>query len=180
MSGAIKPQLTHVGLHTRNMDTQVEFFTKVFGLTVTDEGTFGPDNGRIVFMSATPDEHHQFVLLEGGPDPDTPRVSQQISFLVNSLDELKEMHDRVTEAGCNVDRMVTHGNAWSCYFFDPEGNRLERYAHTPWHVPQPHAHPFDLSKPVDEIIAETEAHVREISGFMLAPERREYISKVIG
>jgi catechol 2,3-dioxygenase len=180
MATAIRPQLTHVGLHTHAMDEQVAFFTEIFGLTVTDQGTFGPENGRIVFMSATPDEHHQVVLLEGGPDKDTPRTAQQISFLVGSLDELREMHKRVTDAGFEVDRMVTHGNAWSCYFFGPEGNRLELYAHTPWHIPQPHAHPFDLSKPTEEIVAETEAHVREYDGFMPAEERRAKMADVIG
>jgi catechol 2,3-dioxygenase len=180
MSGAIRPQLTHVGLHTRDMEKMVAFYTGAFGLIVSDQGTFGPDKARIVFMSATPDEHHQFVLLEGGPEKGAPRTSQQISFLVGSLDELRDMHDRVCAAGCSVDRMVTHGNAWSCYFMDPEENRIEIYAHTPWHIPQPHAHPFDLSKPNDEIMAETEAHCREDPGFMPAAERRAKMAEVIG
>lgn len=27
-----------------------------------------------------------------------------------------------------------HGNAWSIYFADPEGNRIELYTPSPWYV----------------------------------------------
>ena len=32
---------------------------------------------------------------------------------------------------------VTHGNAVSVYFADPEGNGIEVFCDTPWHVRQP-------------------------------------------
>jgi catechol 2,3-dioxygenase len=64
-------------------------------------------------------------------------------------------------------RVVSHGNAWSCYFKDPEGNTLEAYLDTPFHVPQPHGVALDLSKSDEEILAETEAHCRADPGFMM-------------
>ena len=39
---------------------------------------------------------------------------------------------------------VTHGNALSVYFLDPEGNRVELLIDTPWYVPQPHRLVVDI------------------------------------
>ena len=50
---------------------------------------------------------------------------------------------------------LTHGNAWSIYFSDPEHNGVEVFIDTPWHVQQPQAKPLDLTKSTDEIVATT-------------------------
>lgn len=50
---------------------------------------------------------------------------------------------------------LTHGNAWSIYFSDPEGNGVEVFIDTPWHVAQPQGKPLDLSLPNDEIVDRT-------------------------
>lgn len=179
MASTPKPRLTHVGLYTRNLDKMVDFYTKVFGLTVTDRGEIsGP--AKMVFMSSDPDEHHQFVLVEGRPDDAEFNVAQQLSFLVDSLDELRTMRDRIAAAGMDIARTTTHGNAWSIYFYDPDENRVEVYAHTPWHVPQPHAHPFDLSLSNEEIMKQTEAHCREDPGFMPREQRQKKMAALMG
>jgi catechol 2,3-dioxygenase len=54
-----------------------------------------------------------------------------------------------------------HGNAWSIYFSDPEGNRVELYCSSPWHVSQPFGEPLDLTESADVIRAKTEALVRQ-------------------
>ena len=132
----IKPQLTHVGIYVRDMDKMRRFYTEVFGLTVTDSG--GPPDFHLdmAFMSADPGEHHQFVLVGGRPEDATANVAQQVSFLVQSLDELRTMRDRIVAAGLKIGRTITHGNAWSIYFSDPEENTVELYVHTPWHIPR--------------------------------------------
>ncbi|MBT5943715.1 MAG: hypothetical protein HOK11_07860 [Rhodospirillaceae bacterium] len=175
-----KPKLRHLGLYTNDMDTMLAFYTDVMGLTVTDRGTFGDPPSRIIFMSSDPGEHHEFVLIDAPGGQDASAFAQQISFLLGSLDEQRVLYERVIAAGRDVNRMITHGNAWSFYFNDPEGNRIEIYVHTPWHVPQPHAHPFDLTLPNDEIMAMTEAHCREDAGFMAADEREKMMAAEMG
>ena len=46
---------------------------------------------------------------------------------------------------------VSHGNAWSAYFKDPEGNRIEVFVDSPWYTPQPCRQPLDLTQPVEQI-----------------------------
>ena len=178
MTATPKPKLAHLGLFTRDIGPMLDFYTGPMGLTITDEGVYGDPPSKIVLMSNDPFEHQQFVLVQPG-DPaadDDKMVAQQISFVVDSLEDLQALYGRVTEAGQSVDRVITHGNAWSFYFHDLDGNRIECYCHTPWYVPQPHAHPIDLTLPADEVRAQTEAHCRATDGFMMVEDWRAKIS----
>jgi len=171
MAMALKPQLTHMAIFVRDMPKMRQFYTDVFGLTVTDQGRHPRAPVDMVFMSADPGEHHQFVLVTGRPEDVQFNVLQQMSFLVDSLDQLRAMRDQVAVAGLEINRSVTHGNAWSIYFNDPEGNQIEVYVHTPWYIPQPHSYPVDLDRSNDEIFAMTEAHCRESETFMNQGQR---------
>lgn len=178
MTATPTPRLAHMGLFTRDMGPMLDFYTGPMGLTITDEGTYGDPPSRIVFMSNDPHEHHQFVLVQPGEvSPDEDKfIAQQISFLVDTLEELQALHGKITAAGQEVGREITHGNAWSFYFHDIDGNRIECYTHTPWYVPQPHAHNMDLMQPADEVRAQTEAHCRATEGFMMAEDWRTKVA----
>jgi catechol 2,3-dioxygenase len=180
MAGKPKPRFTHFALFTLDLEKMRDFYSRVMNLTVTDQGKAMAAPVDMVFMSNSPGEHHQFVLLSGRPEKVDFHLNQQMSFLVESLQELREMKARVMEEKVENYREATHGNAWSIYFDDPENNNVEIYVHTPWHIPQPHQVPFDLSKSNDEIYAETEKHCREHAGFMSADERTAEMTKVIG
>ena len=93
-----------------------------------------------------------------------------MSFMVDSLSQLREVHNRALENGATGMRVTCHGNAWSCYFQDPEGNTVEAYLDTPFHVPQPHGAQFDLQASDDEILRWTEDHCRQSDGFMMIDE----------
>ena len=60
---------------------------------------------------------------------------------------------------------LTHGNAWSVYFRDPEFNGVEVFIDTPWHVRQPQGEPLDLDKSNDEIVEMTRARFSAEPGF---------------
>ena len=84
--------------------------------------------------------------------------------MVDSLADLREVHKRALSLGATEMRPVSHGNAWSIYFKDPEGNTVEAYLDTPFHVPQPHGKPLDLAKSDEQILRETEAGLPPGSG----------------
>jgi catechol-2,3-dioxygenase len=132
---------------------------------VSDRGQV-PGGSDLVFLSRDPDEHHQIVLATGRPPGVEFNVVNQISFKLSTLADLKAMHARARDEGTKQFRIVTHGNAWSVYFADPEGNRVEVFVDTPWHTPQPVVEPFDIEAPVEVIERETEALCRNRPGFM--------------
>jgi len=156
--------LSHFGIHVTDIARMEEFYTRALGLLVSDRGTLahGP---TLVFLSRDPDEHHQLVLVTGRPPGPGYNVVNQISFKLPSLPDLKAAHARMREEGVKEFRIVTHGNAWSVYFADPEGNRVELFVDTPWHTPQPFAEPFDIEAPAEAIMAETERICRSRPGF---------------
>jgi catechol 2,3-dioxygenase len=171
----IAPRLSHVGLYVRDVPKMIEFYTKVLGFVVSD----GADDGRITFLSRNPSDHHQVVLVRGRTtETDTPMV-QQVSFNVGTLANVRQAYRKVSETGCQGIRPTCHGNAWSVYFQDPEGNQIEMFCDTPWYVPQPLGFKIDLDKSEEDIYRETEAFCRDREGFMPMEEWRAQISKKI-
>jgi catechol-2,3-dioxygenase len=162
--------LSHFGIHVTDVDRMVDFYVSVLGLVVTDRGRL-PER-ELAFLSRDPDQHHQLVLVSGRPAGGDFNVVNQISFKMASLEALKAMHGRLRAEGITPSAIVTHGNAWSVYFPDPEGNRVEVFVDTPWHTPQPYAAPFDIEASTATIEAETEAICRRRPGFALRAEWR--------
>lgn len=155
----LRPQLTHIGLHTANVAAMERFYTEVIGLVVTDRGTVPRfNNADIVFMSANPGNHHQVVLISW-KEPLAPSVVNQMSFKVDTLADLKTMRARIAQANVAPIQPIDHGNAWSVYTKDPDGNGIEIYLDSPWQVAQPHGLPLDLDRPDDEIVRATEARI---------------------
>ncbi|MHB9881322.1 VOC family protein [Pacificimonas sp. ICDLI1SI03] len=153
---------SHVGLFVTDMKKMAEFYTATMGFFITDRGTL---NGKkITFFSRDPREHHQIVLVEGR-DHGTQLNLNQISFRLGSLGELKIFYERLVKAETAGMEPVIHGNSWSIYFHDPEGNRIEVFADTDWYISQPFKEPLDLTRPVEEIRSFTEAYCRTRNGF---------------
>ena len=131
--------LSHFGIHVTDLARMEEFYTRVLGLLVSDRGAL-PGGPTLVFLSRDPDEHHQLVLVTGRPADAGYNVVNQISFKLPTLGELKAAHARLKETGRKEFRIVTHGNAWSIYFPDPEGNRVELFVDSGWRSPAYQAH----------------------------------------
>jgi len=156
MATPIRPQLTHAGIYADDLDTMRRFYVEVIGLIETDRGHGFTFNNDFVFMSANPGIHHQLILASGRKERAPRSTVNQLSFKVGTLAELRQMERRVRDWGITNIRPVSHGNAWSIYFDDPEGNGVEIYLDTPFHVAQPHADKLDLTKSDDEIVCWTE------------------------
>ena len=137
-------RLGHIGLFVRDPEVLLDFYSNFLGMTVTDR------DERRVFLSARPEEEHHELLLAQNDERHTD--PQQISFTVGSLDDLKELYHDIKDYGCTVDRVVSHGIAFGCYFRDPEDNRVEVYWHTGIEWPQPFSEPIDLSLSEEELL----------------------------
>ena len=167
---------THVGIYVTDMDRMVNFYTRVVGFAVADRGPRLQGGGEIAFMTRDPREHHQLVLATGRPANLPFNMVNQLSFLVDGLATLKALHrDIKREPGVEDLGPVSHGNALSAYFLDPEKNRIEFYMHTPWHVPQPHRISVDLALPDARLWAAVEQDVRATPGFK---PREEWIAEM--
>lgn len=153
---------SHVGFFVTAMDTMVDFYSNVLGFFITDRGVL---NGRpITFLSRDPTEHHQIVMV-AGREPGALQNINQVSFRVGSLSQLQALYRRLVTMGVKGMDPVTHGNSWSMYFQDPEGNRLEVFTETEWYISQPLKEPLDLNLPEAEIRRQTLEFCRLRPGF---------------
>lgn len=144
-------KLGHTGLWVDDLATMRDFYTRIVGLTVTDED----DELGIVFLSARPEEeHHEFVLQVGRTAPPGARLQHQMSLVVDSVETLQAYYRTFVAEGVPIQQVVTHGNAFGIYFFDPEGNRNEVYWRTGTAVAQPFRKSLDLEQDVEAVLAQ--------------------------
>ena len=147
--------LGHVGIYANDIMKMRDFWTRVIGLKIADEDL---DGRGMCFLSADPErEHHEFVLMKGREAPEDAKLVQQISFIVPTIDDLRDYYHRLQAENVKIDRIVSHGNAFGMYFFDPEGNRIELYYPTGFKVPQPHGDPINLEDSNEELLAAARA-----------------------
>jgi catechol-2,3-dioxygenase len=166
MTSVPRLSFSHMGIFVTDLARMEDFYTRVLGFTVTDRGDLETPRGRLqfVFLSRDPREHHQVVMASGRP-ADLP---------FNPINEMyrRLQHEPVTEIS-----PVSHGNALSVYFRDPEGNRLELFVDTPWYVKQPLRIPMDMKLSDRELWAWAEAEARKQPGFKPVEEWRSALSR---
>ena len=159
-------RLAHATLAARDLDRMVAFYTDVLGFHITNRGEPVPGMGELVFISQAPDEHHQIVLVHT-PEPTQPAfmMVDHLAFRTGTLDDLRDLADRLAADGNTSAIPISHGNAWSLYFTDPEGNGIECFIDSPYHVAQPYADGLDLSASDTDIDATTRAKIEALPEF---------------
>jgi catechol 2,3-dioxygenase len=157
MPSALQLEVAHAVLYVHDMEQMIEFYSNTLGFEVTDRGPLF--NDEIVFMSQTANHHHQVAFVSGRSKPDPSNNMHHVAFRSGgTLDDLRALKNTIA-ADPRVTQIMplTHGNAWSVYFRDPEFNGVEVFLDTPWHVQQPQGDPLDLDKSNDEIVETTRA-----------------------
>src|ERR1700737_2792536 len=143
--------LGHIGLFVRDIDRMAGFYRDFLGMQVTKRS---PDGSAVFLSSDSERVDHEIALMTGRPAGETPRLIQQISLRVGSLDDLREFYLRLVHEGFTIDRVVTHLSAIGCYFYDPEGNRTEVF----WLTGRPSwvmvGIPIDITRSTIDILAD--------------------------
>jgi catechol 2,3-dioxygenase len=178
---SLQLRLAHATVPARDLARMVTFYTEVLGFHVTNRGAPMPGMGEMVFISQTPDEHHQIVLVEV-TDPAARGfvMADHLAFRTTSLDQVRALADRLVADGNTSAIPISHGNAWSLYFTDPEGNGLEVFIDSPFHVAQPYADRLDLSKSDDDIEATTRSKIEGLPEFQSFDAWRQAMAARLG
>lgn len=178
---ASRPRLafSHFGFYVRDLQGMEDFYTRVMGFTVSDRGDLDTPRGRVslVFMTRDPRDHHQVVLATGRPAGEHFNLINQISFRMEDFAGLREMYRLVQKEKVSEISPVSHGNALSVYFRDPEGNRIELFVDTPWYVDQPMRIPLDMSMSDEEVWAWVAKQAASLPGYRPVEDWRADIAK---
>lgn len=169
--------LSHFELYVRDAPRMEAFYTRRLGFVVTDRGD---GSEGLVFLSRSPQEHHQLVMNPRPSHGASTSPLDHIAFRVGSLRDVRSVYAALRDDPRAAPETVSHGNTWSVYFRDPEGNRLEVFADTPWHVAQPCRLPIDLSLDDERLHAQTELRIRDLPGFRPAADWKSVHAGSIG
>jgi len=158
-------RLSHTTITVADLDVMLNFYCDVLGFRVTNRGEAGPGGGEMAFISQDPSEHHQIVFVSGTTGDHQFVMLDHLAFRTGSLDGLRAIGENLVKAGVEGVIPISHGNAWSLYFNDPEGNGLECFVDSPFHVAQPYADGLDLTTDDREIAATTRAKLEDLPEF---------------
>ncbi|MFT4990696.1 MAG: catechol 2,3-dioxygenase [Acidimicrobiales bacterium] len=155
---------SHCVLKVRDIDAMINFYCDALGFKLADQGELGPEQ-HIAFLSGSSSDHHQLGLIDGRSSDDTSSLDHN-AFRVDSVEDVQAMVQWIN----NDERIdkgfpITHGNAVSVYFKDPEGNGIEIFCDTPWHVPQPQVGFWDPSQDAEQVLAGVKANFEDKTGF---------------
>ncbi len=161
----MKLSWSHAVLYVRDQEKMLDFYTNVLGFAVTDRGPLGENAPEIIFLSQNPDEHHQIAIVQTRQDEDPPNSVNHLAFRTPAFEDVKALFAKLSEIdGINAGPL-SHGNTLSVYFNDPEGNGIEVFWDTPWHVAQPQGKPWDVSMNEADALAWVKENFGEEASF---------------
>ena len=143
--------LSHVGVFVKDLDTMTQFYCETLGLTESHR-----NGDRMVFLTADVEKEDHEVVLVRGRDGDA-KIIQQLSFRVGTIDDVRAFYQTFQQMGVEIQQTVSHGAGASCYFYDPEGNRLEVFADIEVEGGRGYSGPIDLEKSAEELAAQITA-----------------------
>jgi catechol 2,3-dioxygenase-like lactoylglutathione lyase family enzyme len=145
-------------LHVRDLERSIAFYRDTLGLIVTDHDT----KAGLVFLSSRPeDEHHEVLLTTGRNVPIEGRLIQQIAFRCSDLADVIGFWRRFVEQDVKILYTITHGNAISCYFMDPDDNICEVYWPTGLKARQGFLIGLDFTKSEEELMQQVRGLVEQ-------------------
>jgi len=163
----MKLRWSHAVLYVRDLDAMIDFYRDVLGFEVSDRGLFDPNNPglELAFLSQVGSDHHQLAFVPvRGDGPST--TLDHMAFRVDALADVKAAAERIRADGrASAVRPTNHGNAWSIYFHDPEGNGIEIFCDSPFAVQQPQAKTWDLALSEDALRHQTQEQFGGEPGF---------------
>ena len=137
--------LSHVGVFVKDLDEMTKFYYDTLGLTESHR-----NEDRMVFLTADSEKEDHEVVLVRGRDGDS-KIIQQLSFRVGTIDDVRAFYQTFQETGVPIQQTVSHGAGASCYFYDPEGNRIEVFADIMVEGGRGYSGPIDLDQSADDL-----------------------------
>ncbi len=170
----MKLSWSHAVLYVKDKDRMLDFYRRVLGFEITDQGPLGDGGPEIIFMSQDPNEHHQLAMVTARQDEGASNSVNHFAFRVESFEAVTSLNKVLSEMDGIECLPLSHGNTLSVYFNDPEGNGIEVFWDTPWHVAQPQGKPWDASASKEDALAWVEENFSDEPTF---EPREAYFSR---
>ncbi len=140
----MKLSWSHAVMFVKNKELMLDFYTTVLGFQITDRGEIAEGGPEIIFLSQSPEEHHQIGMVDIRDADGPSNTVSHFAFRVEAFEDVRTLNDNLSKMDGISINPLSHGNTLSIYFNDPEGNGIEVFWDTPWHVAQPQGKGWDL------------------------------------
>ncbi len=123
-------KLEHVGIQVKNMDTTIEFYTKVIGLELLEKQGHPDPNLQIAFLGFKNTNETLVELIEGY-NPNLP-AEGKVHHIAFTVDNIEEEIKRVKQHNVTfVDETITTlpNGAKYVFFYGPDGEWIELFEH---------------------------------------------------
>jgi catechol 2,3-dioxygenase-like lactoylglutathione lyase family enzyme len=132
--------VNHLAIATRDIKSQIAYFTDVLGCSLKAlYRMHGAEGAWHAFVELNPESYIAFVFHPDNPDtreygvthaaepaaPVAPGAMQHVALQVGTHDDLLALRDRIRSRGIPAIGPVDHGFCRSLYFAGPEGILLE-------------------------------------------------------
>ena len=162
----MKLSWSHAVLYVKDQEKMLDFYTNTLGFNISDRGPLAENAPEIVFMSQDPEEHHQIAMIQTRTDEAPSNSVNHFAFRTESFDNVKALNGKLTAMDGIKIMPLSHGNTLSIYFNDPEGNGIEVFWDTPWHIAQPQGKPWDTNLNEEEALAWIEENFGDDPSFV--------------
>ena len=124
-------ELGHIAYYVSKLDESLKFYHDALGLEVVGK-LF---DGRAAMLTGGR-THHELLLIEVGDNAASSAQrligTYHVAWKVGqSLQELKNMKDRLSSLGYPIQAVSDHTISQSLYLHDPDGNQVELYVDDP-------------------------------------------------
>lgn len=124
-------ELGHIAYYVSKLDQSLKFYHEALGLEVVGK-LF---DGRAAMLTGGR-THHELLLIEVGDNAASSAQrligTYHVAWKVGqSLQELKDMKDRLSSLGYPIQAVSDHTISQSLYLHDPDGNQVELYVDDP-------------------------------------------------
>ena len=121
----------HVATLTTNLERHADFYNRAFGAQVTFQMDAAPDHPRMFILDLG---NGAFLnVFEAAPEDIIGERRKQggrgaidhFALAVDSLSELEQVKQRLSDAGADIGEIQRLGGEWSLFFRDVDGMELE-------------------------------------------------------
>ena len=121
--GFARPLLHHVNLKTLHLDSMIDWYATVLGMTANHVCETG------AWLSNDAANHRLALLAVPGLRDDVDKIAHtgmhHIGFEYPSMHDLLDTYERLKARGIHPHGCLDHGMTTSMYYVDPDGNSLE-------------------------------------------------------
>ncbi|MDA2809826.1 VOC family protein [Nocardiopsis sp. RSe5-2] len=123
--------INHLTLSTTDVDRLVAFYTDLLGAGRAFERAATPSDPRVAVLDVGGDDHLMIVEAAAPATALDPLGRAGWGLRVGTHARLRELRDRLSEAGWPVGRIETLPTQWTMTVRDPDGRPVDVRAHRP-------------------------------------------------